>query len=395
MNNFYLYFNWFTLINLFILFAILFFRKNNSITNKILALIVINPGLNFIDNILIQSGYIYKVPFFLFIFQGTAQFYAPLVYAYVVLMMGQKFRWFSILNIITLLVILLDVYYGIEFYNMSDEEKYLYLKGLSSKDNYPFQMNVINGVFVVVMLAYFIVSIVKILRYCNIAKDYYSDIEKIKIRYLKNFVILLIVLNISMTMAYLFSPTESVEYFYIPFFINITYVYIIYYAFRHSAILTETEYCTIVSDNKLLEGFINMQEPLCKEVKEIKKSEGRKYKLTEIEMENNYRKIKEYFEKEKPYLDSSINLTKLSSLLNECSHNISLTINVKFNMTFFDLINYYRIEEAKKMLKDIDKKNYTIEAVIFDCGFNTKSAFYRAFKKHVGMTPSEYLLSLK
>jgi len=58
---------------------------------------------------------------------------------------------------------------------------------------------------------------------------------------------------------------------------------------------------------------------------------------------------------------------------------------------FVTFINSYRIEEAKKILISNNYSNYTIEAVSEIVGFNSKSAFNNAFKKKVGITPSDYI----
>jgi len=93
---------------------------------------------------------------------------------------------------------------------------------------------------------------------------------------------------------------------------------------------------------------------------------------------------------EKPYLDSDLTLQKLAKALSISPHHLSQTINEQLNQNFFDFINTYRIEEAKRMLLDPAKKHYTILAVSEEIGFNSKSAFNTAFKKHVNMTPSEF-----
>ncbi len=64
-------------------------------------------------------------------------------------------------------------------------------------------------------------------------------------------------------------------------------------------------------------------------------------------------------------------------------------INEKAGKTFFDLIAYYRIEEAKKMLL-AGELNETIESIGYTVGYNSKSAFNSAFKKLTGSTPSEF-----
>ena len=60
------------------------------------------------------------------------------------------------------------------------------------------------------------------------------------------------------------------------------------------------------------------------------------------------------------------------------------------NLNFFDFVNQYRVEEAKKELtKGLD--NRTLIALAFDVGFNNKASFNNYFKKYTGMTPTHYL----
>jgi AraC-like DNA-binding protein len=98
---------------------------------------------------------------------------------------------------------------------------------------------------------------------------------------------------------------------------------------------------------------------------------------------------------EKPYLDGELTLQKLAKALSVSPHHLSQTINEQLNQSFIDFINAYRIEEAKRMLVDQAKKHYSILAVSEEVGFNSKSAFNAAFKKHTRMTPSEFRTSTK
>ena len=94
--------------------------------------------------------------------------------------------------------------------------------------------------------------------------------------------------------------------------------------------------------------------------------------------------------KNKPYLNSSITLNNLADLCNVTSHHLSQIINDRFEKNFFDFINCYRIEEAKLNLSDPEKANLTILAISNEVGFNSKSAFNTAFKKHTNTTPSQF-----
>jgi AraC-like DNA-binding protein len=48
------------------------------------------------------------------------------------------------------------------------------------------------------------------------------------------------------------------------------------------------------------------------------------------------------------------------------------------------------LKKAKQMLTDPDKKDFTVLEILYDVGFNSKSSFITAFKKHTGYTPTEY-----
>jgi AraC-like DNA-binding protein len=315
--------------------------------------------------------------------------------AYVVMMTGQKFKLVSVLNILTAIFIILDMYFAFSYYMLSPQKQIHFLEQLSS-ENLPVEVNIMNVICDIMFLAYLIAAYVHIYKHIKAVKNFYSDLEKIRVQYVHYFVILHIVLGLAAVSFDVVFPSKIVNFLCMPLFVNFFYLYIVYYAFNHNAILSQPEYCNLVLNVSSLENYKKFEEPLCREIEEIKRNKGKSsHKLTEMELEENFIKIKKCFEEQKPYLDPTINLTKLSGLLNACSHNISLTINTRFDMNFFDLINTYRIEEAKLLLQQIGTKNITIEACSFDAGFNSKMSFYRAFKKHVKMTPLEYIQSIK
>lgn len=112
--------------------------------------------------------------------------------------------------------------------------------------------------------------------------------------------------------------------------------------------------------------------------------------LKEDEMDDYIKKIEQYMDIEKPYLNADISLPELSERMNIPSHHLSRVINEKLNMNFFDFINQYRVEEVKSRIQDQQYVHLSILGIAFDSGFNTKSAFNRVFKKMTGMTPSEF-----
>jgi AraC-like DNA-binding protein len=102
-------------------------------------------------------------------------------------------------------------------------------------------------------------------------------------------------------------------------------------------------------------------------------------------------KLKEYMDKEKPYINADLDLRDLAAHLNVYPHYITQVLNTLFNQNFYEFVNTYRVNEAKKHLEKSRHLNkVSILSIAYDCGFNSKSSFNRIFKRKTGMTPSEF-----
>lgn len=92
----------------------------------------------------------------------------------------------------------------------------------------------------------------------------------------------------------------------------------------------------------------------------------------------------------KAYLDPDITLDKLAECLAIPARDLSMLINRHLGVNFYEFINKYRIDEAKRLLVADEHKNTTITDIYFLVGFNSKSVFYTFFKKFENTTPSQY-----
>lgn len=92
-------------------------------------------------------------------------------------------------------------------------------------------------------------------------------------------------------------------------------------------------------------------------------------------------------EKKKIYLDSQITLVKLSTLLFTNTTYLSKVINLFFGCNLKTLLNRYRIEHAKELLK---REKCNIQELPAQCGFISRSTFYAAFSKFEHQTPTDY-----
>jgi AraC-like DNA-binding protein len=102
------------------------------------------------------------------------------------------------------------------------------------------------------------------------------------------------------------------------------------------------------------------------------------------------RKLNSSMSQDSLYRDENLSLAKLAKHIGASPNYVSQTLNEHMETSFFDFLNLWRINEAKVLLRN---SNETILSIAHKVGFNSRSAFYAAFKKHAGMTPSDYRAS--
>ncbi len=95
-------------------------------------------------------------------------------------------------------------------------------------------------------------------------------------------------------------------------------------------------------------------------------------------------------EEEELFTDPYLNVETLTEKLDISTSHLRFLIKNKYNRSFSEYINYLRVEKAKKLLSDPDYQHYTLQAVGEDAGFNSRSTFYRCFKKITGLTPKAF-----
>lgn len=102
------------------------------------------------------------------------------------------------------------------------------------------------------------------------------------------------------------------------------------------------------------------------------------------------KKINDYMVQSEPFLNPELSLKQLATELKTPERLLSGVINQYSNQNFYDFINNFRIEKAKKLLAEDTLKKSTIQEIFYDSGFNSKSTFNLAFKKVTGITPTDF-----
>ena len=99
--------------------------------------------------------------------------------------------------------------------------------------------------------------------------------------------------------------------------------------------------------------------------------------------------LRERVQMDKIYLKSDLSLTELAEIMAIPKKHISQVINENSNLGFYDFLNQFRIEEAKKLLANNNNQN--IEEIAYQVGFNNKVSFYNAFRKFENNTPKRFV----
>lgn len=102
------------------------------------------------------------------------------------------------------------------------------------------------------------------------------------------------------------------------------------------------------------------------------------------------RQILKGVEEDQLYLNHTLNIEQFARAIGASHRDVSYTINKVFGKNFFEFINFYRIEAAKRILENPEQAHLSVLDVLMSAGFNSKSSFQRFFKRFTGMSPTEY-----
>lgn len=337
----------------------LFVKKDNSLANKILTAWLFIIAFEFlITGIDSSMGKNHLTnPYLIF---------NPLIYFYSksLIKPDLKLRWWQLWHIIPYLFVRIGAY--ISDIQFAPEEFF-------TIDGSTWFKIIMSLMSVVSFIGYSILSIINVHRHRVNLKNEFSTINsKITLGWL----LFVIIFYMSfMTMAYLLGIINIITHI-------ATYSQLI--TFSYLLVLVY-----IFSFYGLLQKQIYPKD-------EIDKSD--KYKnprLSKQERRKIREKLENYFSKEKPYLDSELTINNVSDYLELSRHSLTEVLNIEIGKNFYQFVNEYRVGEVKAKLFNPEYSHFSIDAIGYECGFNSKSSFYAVFKNTTALTPTQYRSSLK
>lgn len=340
--------------------------RGNKPANRLLGIIMTVSSLCVSDFAISKLGVYQSVPHLIGIVSSILFLIGPSFYFYIRTLMGE-FISLNIRELLHLLPFVLLIIYRLPFYLLPAQTK---LDIFNNDISFQYEHRLIILFQAVHAVIYFIVMYKQAFEYSKRIKKSGSDTEIMILRWIRKclnplsfifgFVVLVYLLKIAGIDLH---HTHAVI---IPLMISGTVLYLGFTGLKHPVIIPEAE--------------------------SVKRKKYETSTLTEEKAYEYMDNLLSLMNSEKPYFQSDLTLQKLAGMLSISPNHLSQIINEKTGQNFIDFINSYRIKTAQEMLSGEQGKLLTISAIGLESGFNSKSSFNSAFKKHTGFTPSEFKL---
>lgn len=355
----------------FFLVVILASKKNKSEADKILASWLFFTGFHLFLYYLHYKNDFASFPFLLGFELPMPLLQGPFLYLYTSALTNQnqhkKYNIFHFLPFIMAIIIL------IPFFKLSFEEK---LKVFQNEGKgYENLILILYSAVLISGIVYALLSLQKLSKHRKNISEAFSSTEKINLSWLQYLILgssIIWIVVIFFNDEYIF----SVVVFYL--------IFIGYFGIKQVGIFTNQAF----SENRIptiSSSKINETETFSEKIKYEKSS------LNTTELNSIHQNLIRLMATEKLYKNPDLTLAELSQKLNIHPNVLSQVINSVEGKNFYDYINSQRVAEFKKLILLPENQKFTLLSVAFECGFNSKTAFNRNFKKETGLSPSEYL----
>lgn len=356
------------------LFAIILFVryfKKKKASDLLLGLLLIITGLRCVAYTIGFMGWYdihpnTKINYFLF---DYSLILGPLVYFYVKSITNPEFKFHK-----------KDIWHAIPWLTYVTSQVFIYIydaqqPGFDEVQNgiLYIKINFSIGIYMVILgvisrFAYFFLAVKVFYHFRDKIKQFFSNTYKVELNWLRNFLVVYLALFL---LKIIFIFTNQ-------FFFQLTWTQNWWWYLAASIVVVYLGMMGSFADlGKLSE--LTFVEP---ELEERKSEEKEILPLK--------KKLEDYMDEEKAFLNPELTLPELSKMISIPANQLSKVINSGFDKNFNDFVNEYRVEEVKIALSDPAFSHFSILGIAFECGFNSKATFNRVFKKFTGNSPSEY-----
>jgi len=341
-------------------------NRGKSRSNRLLAAFFLLLAINLTDGLLVYYGFYEKFPALAHVEDGFVFLIGPVLFFYTKSVVYRKFEWKTtdLLHLIPFIAftVVFQTYYHLQ----PSDYQHLIQSAIQRQELPP-------GFYYSILLVYahlgtyIYFAYREIIFYRQQLQQRFSQLKKRNLDWLI-FMIFSVAVMLLITLTYSLLPLATQALLHVGLIVVIAFIF----------------------------GFVNtivwkaLNQPLIFSGVEQEEAVNTVGALNEFERTEYDRKIQQAITTEHAFLNSDLTLDDLAERTNIPAKKLSQFINEYYRQNFFDFVNSYRINEAKRILTESKDPKLTVQEVMYQSGFNSKSSFNTLFKKKTGQTPSEF-----
>jgi AraC-like DNA-binding protein len=370
---------------LFLAFFLLTREKGKRTSNILLGVFFLSIALNLLDVFLLMTGFYFSYPFLAGWGNCLPLLFGPLLYFYTRSVIYKEFhfrnkKWLHFLPFL-LFFTCTEGYY---LFLPSTVQSTL-LHNLSAH-HFPKAFAIVSPLILAQFVIYAILSLQLVSIYKKAANQHFSDRRQTDMSWLYFTLFFFIGIMLLATLNGLLAQTAAASYYLLAF----NGLIVILLVFINQLLLKALRQPNFFSSEAEPDRNIESGIPAGGSQPRAHPTAPRTQDNPMAGKEKIAAAVIQFMQTQKPYLESELTLDQLATQLSLKPKILSQSINEVLGKNFFDFINHYRIEEARRLLTNPKDEKITILEVLYEVGFNSKSSFNTLFKKYTGLTPTEF-----
>lgn len=377
------------LLGLILSIALLLSRGGNRFANRILAVFMVILTAYLISLVFIHNQWATQSPLVLL---GVCTLFlnGPLLYGYVLAMTSHKSR-LRAADSIHLLPFLLVAAYELCFQSGQVD---LAERMRQARGGWPpTVLSALAIVYYVLLMSYCLAAVRLLLRHQSIVMHQYSNLRGTNLRWLRNLCVLcagIAMLGLAIALLRLSGSFELwPRGIYSMLLMLVVFYTIAFMGVAQPMIFVQPPdgLGTAGPDSQGNRATAGPDPGGSPTDRDKSVAQYRTSSLTPQQAEVCWQQVQDYLTVNKPYVQNELRIADLAEMLDMPVSHLSQAINQVAQLSFYNLINAYRVQAAQGLLADT---SLPASSIALEAGFNSESTFYKHFKQATGMTPRQY-----
>ncbi|WP_161888532.1 helix-turn-helix domain-containing protein [Pontibacter russatus] len=378
--------------------TLLFTRRQNKLANRLLGALVLLLSIQTVLVAYDTRDFFLAFPHLSKVGWLLPSLFGPLIYLFTAKLTSERPVWRK-KDFLHLVPFALCLLYLLPYFLQPAAVKTAYLENFdkASEDDF----GTLNQLLNFLHLGYTYAALVLIRRHEQNILQRFSELRKVRLRWLKQFVQLIfciILIGVVVFYARKWNVPWVSEVYHFHYLGVIVCIYWIGYKALSQPAIFNNSLPFPQGRKEAEEAEVPAPDEAVNEMQTGENLAAVKYQksgLKEDAAEEYLGQLLQFMEERKPYLQNELSIQELAEATGIPRHHLSRVVNERLHKNFYDFVNEYRVAEAKRLLLNPAFSHYTTLAIALEAGFSSKATFNAVFKKQTGLTPTAYVSKSK